>query len=125
MGFPTIIRLPVCLNDFRTTKILFTQNCCLCFYLEPCATLVSFLPIFSCFFKQNGLASGLELDLEKYVVPTPNMGSGVVYASNLTENPRSLVHTWNSSNNDTTKDILHNSNKGDASPDDYANIVKV
>jgi 6-phosphofructo-2-kinase / fructose-2,6-biphosphatase 3 len=67
----------------------------------------------------------LELDLEKYVVPTPNMGSCVVYAANLTENPHSLVHTWSSSNNDTTKDILHNSNNGDASPDDYANIVKV
>ncbi|KAK3147541.1 hypothetical protein QOZ80_3BG0283600 [Eleusine coracana subsp. coracana] len=31
---------------------------------------------------------------------------------------------FNSSNNDTTKDILHNSIKGDASQDDYANIVK-
>ncbi|KAK3151324.1 hypothetical protein QOZ80_3AG0244430 [Eleusine coracana subsp. coracana] len=73
---------------------------------------------------KNGLTSGLELDLEKYVVPTPNMGSGVVYAANLTENPRSLVHTGSSSNDDTTKDILHNSIKGDASQDDYANIVK-
>jgi 6-phosphofructo-2-kinase / fructose-2,6-biphosphatase 3 len=79
----------------------------------------------SCCFKQNGLASGLELDLEKYLVPTPNMGSGVIYAANLTEDPRSLVHIGSSSNNDTTKDILHNSNKGDASPDDCANIVKV
>uniref|UniRef100_A0A0A9F012 CBM20 domain-containing protein n=1 Tax=Arundo donax TaxID=35708 RepID=A0A0A9F012_ARUDO len=72
---------------------------------------------------KNGFTSGLELDLEKYVVPTPNMGSGVVYAANLTENPRSLLH-WSSSNNDTTKDILHNSIKGDASTNHYANTTK-
>ncbi|XP_037430716.1 6-phosphofructo-2-kinase/fructose-2,6-bisphosphatase-like isoform X2 [Triticum dicoccoides] len=67
---------------------------------------------------ENDFASGLELDLEKYVVPTtPNMGSGVVYAANLTENPRSL-----SSNNDTTKVILHNSLDGPANH--YANTKK-
>uniref|UniRef100_A0A453IAH8 CBM20 domain-containing protein n=9 Tax=Triticinae TaxID=1648030 RepID=A0A453IAH8_AEGTS len=49
---------------------------------------------------ENDFASGLELDLEKYVVPTtPNMGSGVVYAANLTENPRSLLDTGISPNN--------------------------
>ncbi|KAM0931277.1 hypothetical protein ACQ4PT_000348 [Festuca glaucescens] len=74
---------------------------------------------------QNDFASGLELDLEKYVVPTtPNMGSGVVYAANLTENPRSLLNTGMSSNNDTTMGILHNLVKGDASPDHYANTQK-
>ncbi|KAL6649748.1 hypothetical protein ACP70R_013972 [Stipagrostis hirtigluma subsp. patula] len=73
---------------------------------------------------KNGFASGLEHDLEKYVVPTPNMGSGVVYAANLTENPRSLLHTGSSSNNDTTKDIFRNSNKGDSSSDHYANATK-
>ncbi|KAF0935965.1 hypothetical protein E2562_037447 [Oryza meyeriana var. granulata] len=67
---------------------------------------------------KNGFASGLELDLEKYVVPTPNMGSGVVYAANLTENPRSLLTTGISSN------ILHNSIKGDASPNLYASANK-
>ncbi|XP_062215917.1 6-phosphofructo-2-kinase/fructose-2,6-bisphosphatase-like [Phragmites australis] len=72
---------------------------------------------------KNGFTSGLELDLEKYEVPTPNMGSGVVYAANLTENPRSLLHV-SSSNNDTTKDILHNSIKGDAFPNHYANTMK-
>jgi hypothetical protein len=57
-------------------------------------------------FKQNDFASGLELDLEQYVVPTtPNMGSGVVYAANLTENPRSLFDTGMSSNNNTTKKV--------------------
>ncbi|KAK8446156.1 hypothetical protein SEVIR_9G443400v4 [Setaria viridis] len=73
---------------------------------------------------KNGFASGLELDLEKYVVPTPNMGSGVVYAANLTENPRSLLQTGSSSNNDTTKDILYNSTKGDSSPNHYINTMK-
>lgn len=85
----------------------------------------SILPIFSCSFKQNGFASGLEHDLEKYVVPTPNMGSGVVYAANLTENPRSLLQTGSSSNNDTTKGILHDSTKGDSSSNHYVNTMKV
>ncbi|ONL96976.1 6-phosphofructo-2-kinase/fructose-26-bisphosphatase [Zea mays] len=73
---------------------------------------------------KNGFASGLELDLDKYVVPTPNMGSGVVYAASLTENPRSLLQTGSSSNNDTTKDILHNSTKGDSSLNHYVNTMK-
>jgi 6-phosphofructo-2-kinase/fructose-2,6-biphosphatase len=63
--------------------------------------------------------------LEKYVVPTTSsMGSGV-YAANLTENPRSLLNTGMSSNNDTTLGVLHNLVKGDASPDHYANTKKV
>ncbi|KAJ1297589.1 hypothetical protein BS78_01G388100 [Paspalum vaginatum] len=73
---------------------------------------------------KNGFASGLELDLEKYVVPTPNMGSGVVYAANLTENPRSLLQTGSSSNNDTTEDIFHNSSEGDPSANHYVNTMK-
>uniref|UniRef100_A0A453IAW1 Uncharacterized protein n=1 Tax=Aegilops tauschii subsp. strangulata TaxID=200361 RepID=A0A453IAW1_AEGTS len=66
---------------------------------------------------ENDFASGLELDLEKYVVPTtPNMGSGVVYAANLTENPRSLLDTGISPNN-----LI----KGDAPLNHYANTKKV
>ncbi|KAF7042258.1 hypothetical protein CFC21_051911 [Triticum aestivum] len=65
---------------------------------------------------ENDFASGLELDLEKYVVPTtPNMGSGVVYAANLTENPRSLLDTGISPNN-----LI----KGDAPLNHYANTKK-
>ncbi|KAM3229016.1 hypothetical protein ACQJBY_060130 [Aegilops geniculata] len=65
---------------------------------------------------QNDFASGLELDLEKYVVPTtPNMGSGVVYAANLTENPRSLLDTGISPDN-----LI----KGDAPLNHYANTKK-
>uniref|UniRef100_A0ACD5YM10 Uncharacterized protein n=1 Tax=Avena sativa TaxID=4498 RepID=A0ACD5YM10_AVESA len=75
--------------------------------------------------RQNDFASGLELDLEKYVVPTtPNMGSGVVYAANLTENPRFLLDTGISSNNDTIKGISHNLVKGDAPPNHYTNTMK-
>ncbi|XP_027368947.1 6-phosphofructo-2-kinase/fructose-2,6-bisphosphatase-like [Abrus precatorius] len=41
---------------------------------------------------ENVSSVGLELDLEHYVVPTPSVSanSALVYAANLTENPRSL-----------------------------------
>ncbi|KAI3788021.1 hypothetical protein L2E82_00615 [Cichorium intybus] len=39
---------------------------------------------------ENGMSSSLDLDLEQYVVPSPS--TPVVYAANLTENPRSLKH---------------------------------
>jgi hypothetical protein len=78
-------------------------------YISICTAggaFFSILPILCFSFKQNDFASGLELDLEQYVVPTtPNMGSGVVYAANLTENPRSLFDTGMSSNNNTTKKV--------------------
>lgn len=77
-------------------------------------------------FKQNDFASGLELDLEKYVVPTtPNLGSGVVYAANLTENPRFLSDTGTSSNNNTTQGIPQNLIKDDAPPNGFGNTEKV
>ena len=39
------------------------------------------------------MSSSLDLDLEQYVVPTPS--TPVVYAANLTENPRSLNNIYN------------------------------
>ncbi|KAL4587770.1 hypothetical protein LXL04_000644 [Taraxacum kok-saghyz] len=42
---------------------------------------------------ENGMSSSLDLDLEQYVVPTPS--TPVVYAANLTENPRSLNNIYN------------------------------
>ncbi|KAL4189785.1 hypothetical protein AMTRI_Chr08g208860 [Amborella trichopoda] len=44
---------------------------------------------------ENGLAATLELDLEHYVVPAPSSGanSGVTYAANKTETPRSLTRS--------------------------------
>lgn len=48
---------------------------------------------FLCFTVQNGSSASLELDLEHYVVPAPSTSanSGLVYAANLAENPRSLT----------------------------------
>ncbi|KAE8667485.1 6-phosphofructo-2-kinase/fructose-2,6-bisphosphatase [Hibiscus syriacus] len=42
---------------------------------------------------ENGSSASLELDLEHYVVPAPptSANSGLVYAANLAENPRSLT----------------------------------
>ncbi|XWS53348.1 hypothetical protein CRYUN_Cryun11dG0149500 [Craigia yunnanensis] len=42
---------------------------------------------------ENGSSASLELDLEHYVVPAPSTcaNSGLVYAANLAENPRSLA----------------------------------
>ncbi|KAF5821683.1 putative 6-phosphofructo-2-kinase, Fructose-2,6-bisphosphate 2-phosphatase [Helianthus annuus] len=39
---------------------------------------------------ENGLSASLDLDLEQYVIPAPP--TSVVYAANLTENPRSLKY---------------------------------
>ncbi|KAK8596531.1 hypothetical protein V6N13_001152 [Hibiscus sabdariffa] len=43
--------------------------------------------------RENGSSASLELDLEHYVVPAPSTSanSGLVYAANLAENPRSLT----------------------------------
>ncbi|XP_022148335.1 6-phosphofructo-2-kinase/fructose-2,6-bisphosphatase [Momordica charantia] len=40
---------------------------------------------------EHGSSASLELDLEHYVVPAPSSNSGLVYAANLTETPRSLT----------------------------------
>ncbi|CAK9314579.1 unnamed protein product [Citrullus colocynthis] len=40
---------------------------------------------------ENSSSASLELDLEHYVVPAPSSNSGLVYAANLTETPRSLT----------------------------------
>lgn len=42
---------------------------------------------------ENGSSASLELDLEHYVVPAPatSANSGMVYAANMTETPRSLT----------------------------------
>ncbi|XP_020677543.1 6-phosphofructo-2-kinase/fructose-2,6-bisphosphatase [Dendrobium catenatum] len=41
---------------------------------------------------ENVSAASLELDLERYVVPSPTCSTTDVYAANLTEAPRSLAH---------------------------------
>lgn len=60
-------------------KQLFSNN-----YYVPYAYFLSFIQNISC--------ANLELDLEHYVVPSPSTSpsSALVYAANITENPRSL-----------------------------------
>ncbi|KAL7201457.1 hypothetical protein ACSBR1_033208 [Camellia fascicularis] len=43
---------------------------------------------------ENGSSASLELDLEHYVVPAPatSANSGLIYAANMSETPRSLTH---------------------------------
>lgn len=56
---------------------------------------------------QNGSAASLELDLEHYVVPAPSTSanSGLVYAANMTETPRSLTHAGLFSNADGSSSL--------------------
>lgn len=60
---------------------------------------------------ENGSSTSLELDLEHYVIPAPatSANSGLVYAANLTENPRSLTRAGVFSNNDGSGPILNTS----------------
>ncbi|XP_042492217.1 6-phosphofructo-2-kinase/fructose-2,6-bisphosphatase-like isoform X2 [Macadamia integrifolia] len=53
---------------------------------------------------ENGTATSLELDLEDYVVPAPvtSANSGLVYAANMTENPKSLTRSGNLYNSDSS-----------------------
>ncbi|TYI90953.1 hypothetical protein E1A91_D03G157800v1 [Gossypium mustelinum] len=53
---------------------------------------------------ENGSSASLELDLEHYVVPAPSTSanSGLVYAANLAENPRSLTSSGVSGNRPAT-----------------------
>ncbi|XP_010264584.1 PREDICTED: 6-phosphofructo-2-kinase/fructose-2,6-bisphosphatase [Nelumbo nucifera] len=61
---------------------------------------------------ENGSATSLELDLEHYVIPAPvtSANSGIVYAANMTENPRSLTCGGTFSNSDGSSSDPH-SNK--------------
>ncbi|XP_051131504.1 6-phosphofructo-2-kinase/fructose-2,6-bisphosphatase-like isoform X2 [Andrographis paniculata] len=58
---------------------------------------------------ENGSRGSLELDLEHYVVPAPSTSanSGLVYAANLTETPRSLSHVGVFSRTDGSSGALH------------------
>ncbi|XP_017641798.2 6-phosphofructo-2-kinase/fructose-2,6-bisphosphatase isoform X2 [Gossypium arboreum] len=54
---------------------------------------------------ENGSSASLELDLEHYVVPAPSTSanSGLVYAANLAENPRSLTSSGVSGDRPATR----------------------
>ncbi|XP_038980244.1 6-phosphofructo-2-kinase/fructose-2,6-bisphosphatase isoform X2 [Phoenix dactylifera] len=73
---------------------------------------------------ENGSAASLELDLEHYVVPAPTASSGVVYAANLAETPRSLVHAGIFSKSDGSSSGWHSSSKTGVVSTDHANSKK-
>ncbi|KAL0458410.1 UNVERIFIED_CONTAM: 6-phosphofructo-2-kinase/fructose-2,6-bisphosphatase [Sesamum latifolium] len=58
---------------------------------------------------ENGSSASLELDLEHYVVPAPttSANSGLVYAANMTETPRSLSRRGVFSRTDGSSGALH------------------
>ncbi|GMP49056.1 hypothetical protein CsSME_00016178 [Camellia sinensis var. sinensis] len=57
---------------------------------------------------ENGPSASLELDLEHYVVPAPATfsNSGMVYAANMTESPRSMIHAGVLSNSEGSGNVL-------------------
>ncbi|KAL0289072.1 UNVERIFIED_CONTAM: 6-phosphofructo-2-kinase/fructose-2,6-bisphosphatase [Sesamum angustifolium] len=58
---------------------------------------------------ENGSSASLELDLEHYVVPAPttSANSGLVYAANMTETPRSLSRRGVFSKTDGSSGAFH------------------
>ncbi|VVA16546.1 PREDICTED: 6-phosphofructo-2-kinase/fructose-2 [Prunus dulcis] len=68
---------------------------------------------------ENGSSTSLELDLEHYVVPAPSTSanSGLVYAANMTETPRSLSLTGIFTNADGSTSFSHSFKDSGASVD--------
>lgn len=68
---------------------------------------------------ENGSSASLELDLEHYVVPAPitSANSGLVYAANMTETPRSLSHVGIFSKSDCSSGTLHHQRDAGTSVD--------
>lgn len=58
----------------------------------------------------------MELDIEHYVVPAPP-NSGLVYAANMTETPRSMTRAGVFSNTDGSGSSSHSYKDGGASTD--------
>ncbi|XP_043717264.1 6-phosphofructo-2-kinase/fructose-2,6-bisphosphatase-like isoform X2 [Telopea speciosissima] len=71
---------------------------------------------------ENGSTASLELDLEHYVVPAPvtSATSGLVYAANMTETPRSLTRSGIFSNSDGSSSVSHSNRAGSVSVDQPA-----
>ncbi|PON85439.1 Fructose-2,6-bisphosphatase [Trema orientale] len=63
---------------------------------------------------ENGSSASLELDLEHYVVPAPSTcaNSGLVYAANMTETPRSLTLSGVFSKSDGASSAAHSFKDG-------------
>ncbi|KAI4382443.1 hypothetical protein MLD38_008407 [Melastoma candidum] len=75
--------------------------------------------------EENASSATLELDLEHYVVPAPSASanSGLVYAANLTETPRSLTRGGAFSNSDGSSSTS-SSSKEPAIASDRPTVVK-
>ncbi|XP_057953491.1 6-phosphofructo-2-kinase/fructose-2,6-bisphosphatase [Malania oleifera] len=73
---------------------------------------------------ENGSSASLELDLEHYVVPAPvtSANSGMIYAANMTETPRSLTRSGVFSNADGSGSAPHSHKDGVVSIDRTAAI---
>lgn len=81
-----------------------------CASLDSCWNHLSLSLLCSLFiYSQNGSSFSLELDLEHYVVPAPSTStnSGLVYAANMTETPRSLTRYGVFSNSDGSVNPSH------------------
>ncbi|RZC63764.1 hypothetical protein C5167_025508 [Papaver somniferum] len=67
----------------------------------------------------SGSSASLELDLEHYVVPAPAAfaNSGLVYAANFTETPRSLTCAGTFSNSESPSSASHSHNTAGVSTD--------
>ncbi|KAI3986463.1 hypothetical protein MKX01_037745 [Papaver californicum] len=68
---------------------------------------------------ESGSSASLELDLEHYVVPAPASfaNSGLVYAANFTETPRSLTCAGTFSNSESPNSASHSHNTAGISTD--------
>lgn len=76
---------------------------------------------------QNASAACLDQDLEHYVVPAPSTSanSGLVYAANMTETPRSLTHSGVFSNSDGSSNVSNTFKDGGGISVDRPAIIKV
>lgn len=76
---------------------------------------------------ENGSAVSLELDLEHYVIPAPSTSthSGLVYAANMTETPRSLTRSGVFSNSDGSVNPSHSIKDSGVSVDRPAPIKEM
>jgi len=82
--------------------------------------------LFFFFFLQNGASASLELDLEQYLVPSPTCAnSGVVYAANLTESPRTFGRTGVFSKTDASSSGSHGTTNSSVGPVDHTSSKKV
>lgn len=76
---------------------------------------------------ESGAAASLELDLEHYVVPAPatSANSGLVYAANMTETPRSMNFAGVFSNSDGSVSGSYTFKDGGVSVDRPATIKEI